>query len=53
MWCGGYQRRPDGLGLRKYNIAKLMLEAAEGGTVEAATQQVKFALLMAGKLDMK
>jgi hypothetical protein len=35
------------------HAAKLMLEAAEGGDVAAATQQLKFALLMAGKLGLK
>lgn len=35
------------------HAAKLMLDAAEGGDVVAATQQLKFALLMAGKLDLK
>lgn len=35
------------------HAAKLLIAAAEGGDVPAATVQLQFALLMAGKLDMK
>ena len=35
------------------HAAKLMLAAAEGGDIAAATRQLQFVLLMAGKLDMK
>ena len=35
------------------HAAKLMIAAAEGGDVGEATQQLKFALLIGGKLDLK
>ena len=40
--------------LRKWqHAAKLILAAAEGGDVAEATTQLQFALLVAGKLDLK
>ena len=46
---------PEGYqALREWqHAAKLILAAAEGGDVVEATTQLQFALLMAGKLDMK
>jgi hypothetical protein len=35
------------------HAAKLILAAAEGGDVAEATKQLRFALLVAGKLDLK
>ncbi len=35
------------------HAAKLLLEAAEGGSVEVATKQIMLALLIDGTLDLK